>query len=599
MFLETGQGGSPLEELKDWSIGPDDATPFLETEGAGAAVASGPPRQLGGNRLERLVGRGGMGEVWLAFDPKLERHVAIKTMAPGLAASPDAVARFYREARAVARLNHPHIVQIHQVGEEEGAPFFAMEWVDGETLGDRLRREAPLPLADALALLQQAVDGLGYACANGVAHRDVKPGNMLIDKAGRLKIADFGLARFLDSDASSATATGVPMGSPNYMSPEQARGETADHRSDIYSLGITLFQMLTGQLPHAGSTPVSILLKHVQEPLPEPELLQALDDGRPLDLIRRMTAKRPEERFQTYEEFQAALSAVRSGVSGVPALPFCHAQPGGAGEWSAATASQAPAAAPPAKPSYRLSWKSAAVVTLIALLVGAALGVGIAGWKKLDNRRRQSAAAKARQTQANRPAVAEKAAETPQGRAAASGRIRPTEAARPSGGSAGRRIASRPGRPDSPAGEKTQLLLERREEFYKFAADNDFLAAAALIEQMLTTRGVAEQGDMEIHRQLDSARALAELRKTLTEQSAAQAPLKVSLPGRGEATLMGPTMEGFRFKFPNGDREVTWSELHPSEILALASHLQPASPKQKRWEAAFRILFPAMRSATR
>ncbi len=279
------------------------------------------PEKLGPYRLLRLLGRGGMGEVWLAHDTKLDREVAIKLMRRELMAREDAVKRFYREARAVARLNHPNIVQVYAIGEEGPIIYMVMEYVDGETVSQRLKRLGPLPLKECVNILLQAVEGLGYACARGIIHRDIKPSNMMISSDYRVKIADFGLAKIVEHD-SQMTVAGTAIGSPNYMSPEQARGEEADHRSDIYALGISFYQMLTNELPFTGQTPLTVLLRQIQDPLPEPEYLRKLENGRVLEVIKKMTAKNPEDRYQTYGGLAAALAALAPDVQ---IKPTAHA----------------------------------------------------------------------------------------------------------------------------------------------------------------------------------------------------------------------------------------------------------------------------------
>lgn len=267
------------------------------------------PKVLGSYTLTRLLGRGGMGEVWQAFDKNLERDVAVKLMRKELLQNDDATRRFSREARAVARLNHPNIVHVYAFGDEKGLMYFVMELVEGNTLSQRLKQEGCVDLSDAVGIMMQAIDGLSYACERGIIHRDIKPSNLMITPDGRVKIADFGLAKMVEHDT-QMTAAGSAMGSPSYMSPEQARGEEADHRSDIYALGVSLYQMLCGGLPFTGDSPLSVLLKQIQEPLPEPEHLKQLRNGAALDVIKRMTAKAPEDRYQNYEELATALTAV-------------------------------------------------------------------------------------------------------------------------------------------------------------------------------------------------------------------------------------------------------------------------------------------------
>lgn len=267
------------------------------------------PKVLGSYRLTRLLGRGGMGEVWQAFDKNLERDVAVKLMRKELLQNDDAVRRFAREARAVARLNHPNIVHVYAFGDEKGLMYFVMELVEGSTVSQRLKQEGCVELSEAVGIIMQAIDGLSYACERGIIHRDIKLSNLMVTPDGRVKIADFGLAKMVEHDT-QMTAAGTAMGSPNYMSPEQARGEEADHRSDIYALGVSLYQMLCGGLPFTGDSPLSVLLKQIQEPLPEPEHLKQLRKGAALDVIKRMTAKAPDARYQNYEELATALAAV-------------------------------------------------------------------------------------------------------------------------------------------------------------------------------------------------------------------------------------------------------------------------------------------------
>lgn len=295
---------------------------------ASAVESSG--RELGGHQLVREVGHGAMGEVWLAFDPRLERYAAVKMMRCEIADDPTFIQRFIREARAVAKLSHPHIVQIYNIGEEAGMLFFAMEWVDGQTLGQRIRQSGPMPRREALKLISQSADGLEYACQLGVIHRDIKPGNIMIDSAGRVKITDFGLAKFSGGESGAQmTSIGTPIGSPNYMSPEACRGENLDHRADIYSLGITFYQMLLGELPFTAEGAMSVMYKHVNDPLPEPLSLTALDNGLWMSVLRRMTAKKPLDRFQTYSELREALAYLESPSSSgsLPSVIFSSPGP--------------------------------------------------------------------------------------------------------------------------------------------------------------------------------------------------------------------------------------------------------------------------------
>jgi serine/threonine protein kinase len=291
----------------------DQDVSFLGGGGAERTVMVQAPTELGPYRLTKLLGRGGMGEVWQAFDTKLERDVAVKLMRKELLANEEAVKRFAREARAVARLNHPNIVQVYTFGDEQGVLYFVMELVEGETITQRMKQCGTVPLGECVFMLLQAIEGLSYANARGIIHRDIKPSNLMLTPDFRIKIADFGLAKMIEHDT-QMTAAGTTMGSPNYMSPEQARGEEADHRSDIYALGISFYQMLTGSLPFTAEQPITVLLKQIQEPLPEPVMLQALENGRALEVLKKMTQKDPEQRYQTYGGLAAAISALAPDV---------------------------------------------------------------------------------------------------------------------------------------------------------------------------------------------------------------------------------------------------------------------------------------------
>src|SRR5829696_7129 len=218
-------------------------------------------------RLEEKVGSGGMSSVYRAFDPTLERHVAIKLMHRDISSDADQLERFRREARAVAQLNHPHVVTVIDAGEDDGAPYIVFEYVEGETLKDRIRRLGRLPVAEAVAYAVEIGRALECAHAHMLVHRDVKPQNVLIDPDGRARVTDFGIARSLE--AHGLTATGRVLGTTDYVSPEQAMGEDVDERSDVYALGVVLYEMVTGDVPYHAETQVAVAMKHVNEPIPD------------------------------------------------------------------------------------------------------------------------------------------------------------------------------------------------------------------------------------------------------------------------------------------------------------------------------------------
>src|SRR5919107_4442250 len=246
-------------------------------------------------RLEEKIGSGGMSAVYRAFDPTLERWVAIKVMHRDLSQDEAQLERFRREARAVAQLNHPHVVTVIDAGEDDGAPFIVFEYVEGETLKDRIRRLGRLPVAEAVAYAIEIGRALECAHGNRLVHRDVKPPNVLIDRDGRAKVTDFGIARSLE--AQGLTATGRVLGTTDYVSPEQALGHEVTGQSDIYSLGIVLYEMLAGETPFQADTQVAVAMKHVRDPLPDvqrqrPEISAAL-----AAVVERSTAKETQNRY--------------------------------------------------------------------------------------------------------------------------------------------------------------------------------------------------------------------------------------------------------------------------------------------------------------
>ncbi|HZO19683.1 MAG TPA: serine/threonine-protein kinase [Gemmatimonadaceae bacterium] len=265
--------------------------------------------------VERVLGMGGMGAVFLARDRTLDRLVAVKVVAPDLASSAGLRERFLREARTVARLRHPHIVDVYTGGEADGLLYFVMQCVPGESLRDYLDREKRVPPARAAVILRDLADALAYAHAQGIVHRDIKPENVLLDeRTGTAHLTDFGVARALEPTDERMTGTGLIIGSPRYMSPEQAAGERElDGRTDIYSLGLVGYEMLSGEPTFSGASPVSIIAKQITE-VPPPVATRA--DGVPPALaqaIDRAVAKDPNERWQTAAEMAAALRDVVDG----------------------------------------------------------------------------------------------------------------------------------------------------------------------------------------------------------------------------------------------------------------------------------------------
>src|SRR5277367_6420676 len=282
---------------------------------------------IGGRyRLDGEIGRGGMSTVYRAYDTVLERPVAIKLMHRDIAADSDQLERFRREARSVAQLNHPHVVTVIDAGEEEGdaggeeaisSPYIVLEYVDGETLKDVIRREGPLEIPQAIAYAIEIARALGAAHEHQIVHRDVKPHNVLISEEGGAKITDFGIARTLTEEG--LTMAGRVLGTTDYVSPEQALGQPVTGQSDLYSLGIVLFEMLTGSVPFHGSSPVAVAMKHVREEVPDVLLLRPELSAATAAVVDRAVSKDLARRYPDATSMAAdledvlAIEAARAG----------------------------------------------------------------------------------------------------------------------------------------------------------------------------------------------------------------------------------------------------------------------------------------------
>ena len=257
--------------------------------------------------LVELIGRGGMSTVWKAEDRLLDRTVAIKVLHEQLTQDEEYVERFRREARSVAQLSHPNIVTVIDRGEDEGSQYIVFEYVAGENLKQLIERSGPLPVRDALLLTLQMARALSFAHDRGLIHRDVKPQNVLLNEDGQAKMTDFGIARSVDVEG--VTITGTVLGTSEYIAPEQARGQRVDALTDVYSVGVVLYELLTGGVPFHGENFVAIALRHVNEPAPS--VLERRPDCSPRVglAVERAMAKRPEDRFASMDEFVAELEA--------------------------------------------------------------------------------------------------------------------------------------------------------------------------------------------------------------------------------------------------------------------------------------------------
>jgi eukaryotic-like serine/threonine-protein kinase len=325
--------------------------------------------------LEELVGTGGMSSVFRAHDRQLERRVALKVLHEHYAADPEYLERFRREARAVARLSHPNIVTVIDRGDDDGRQFIVFEYVEGENLKELVLRSGRLPVRRALELALDTADGLAFAHDHGLVHRDVKPQNVLLSREGEVKVTDFGIARSLHVDH-GVTQTGTVLGTGEYLAPEQASGKPVSAATDVYSLGVVLWELLAGDVPFVGENFVAVALRHVNEPAPSlrerrPDVTPRLEAA-----VAQALAKDPAHRFPSMTAFAKELRACLAEVEGEPApppeddvaltviRPPAHAPP------------RVPArrrrSRPPARPRRRRPW---AYVLLALAVAGAAFAV--------------------------------------------------------------------------------------------------------------------------------------------------------------------------------------------------------------------------------
>jgi serine/threonine protein kinase len=285
-------------------------------------MATTPQVLLDRYEVGRLLGTGGMAEVFEGRDRLLARRVAIKVLQAQFVRDPSFLIRFKREAQAAASLSHPNIVGVYDTGSEDGTHFIVMEYVDGRTLKDVIRAEGPLFPQRAAEVCGDVCSALVAAHARGLIHRDIKPGNVMLTPEGKVKVMDFGIARAATSE--TITQTAAVVGTAQYISPEQAQGQTVDYRSDIYSTGCCLYEMLTGTVPFTGATPVAIAYRHVREDPTPPRMLNR-DVPAPLEAIcLKAMAKLPDNRYQTASEFHDDLERFRNGQQ-VLATPLMDA----------------------------------------------------------------------------------------------------------------------------------------------------------------------------------------------------------------------------------------------------------------------------------
>lgn len=266
-------------------------------------------RQLGTYRIVAELGRGGMGVVYKAHDPALHRSVAIKVLSGALAQDEEVRERFSREARNMASLADPHVVTVHTIGEQAGKPYFVMELIDGESLATVINRQHRLNPNDAAVVIHQAAMGLAMAHRKNIVHRDIKPANIMITRKGIVKVADFGISRApgLGGNRNRLTMTGDFLGTPGYMSPEACKGEPVDARTDVFSLGIVLYECLTGEVPFTNPSPLAHMMQVVESRIPDVRNINSDVDPILVTILEKMMAKHPDDRFHDGGEVAEAL----------------------------------------------------------------------------------------------------------------------------------------------------------------------------------------------------------------------------------------------------------------------------------------------------
>lgn len=287
-------------------------TPTLAADGQQPELPAG--TELGCFRITSTLGQGGMGVVYKAYDTSLDRHVALKVLSHSLTRNDTFIERFHREAKACGKLSHPNITHIYSIsGADEPYHYFAMEYVEGQNLAERVRDNGPFPVDKALEICRLTALGLREAAAAGIIHRDIKPSNLLLTPSQQVKITDFGLAkaRAAMGHTLDLTTTGVVMGTPLYMSPEQGRGGNVDHRSDIYSLGATLFFLVYGCPPFEADSPIALILKHINDPVSFPAGREISPSVK--ELLLRMLHKGVNRRVQSYDDLLKDLDTIRAG----------------------------------------------------------------------------------------------------------------------------------------------------------------------------------------------------------------------------------------------------------------------------------------------
>mgnify|MGYP006356808191 FL=1 len=327
-------------------------------------------QMLGQYQIIEQIGMGGMATVYKAYQPSMDRNVAVKVLPGQLAQSPEFTQRFQQEARIIARLEHAHILPVFDYGESDGIAYFVMRYLEAGTLKTKMEA-GPLSLSEIDRLFTQLAEALNYAHGHGIIHRDLKPANALIDGDGNLFLTDFGIAKLLESASPRLTQTDAILGTPAYISPEQAKAETVNQRSDIYSLGIILYEMVTGSVPFVADTPLAVILKHISDPLPPPSILKKDIPESIERVILKALAKEPDNRYATASEFLSTWKRALEEKETAPHTPEPKSTPAS----PAGRIDSAPPAVPSSSGRGRAGWIVGCLA--VACLIFSIAGVGI------------------------------------------------------------------------------------------------------------------------------------------------------------------------------------------------------------------------------
>lgn len=340
-------------------------------------------REFGPYRIVEPLGEGGMASVYKAYQANMDRYVALKVLPRHFANDAEFVARFEQEAKVLAKLRHPHILPVHDYGQADSFTYLVMPYIEGGTLINALSKKDPLPLPDIERIISQVGDALDYAHSQGIIHRDIKPSNVLVDQRGNCMLMDFGIAKIVES-SNNLTQTGGILGTPAYMAPEQGRGAATDARIDIYALGVILYEMSTGRVPFKAETPIAVLVKHINDPLPPPRVVNPNLAPQVEQVILKAMAKNPDDRFATAGDMVTALKSAVAEAAKQGAVS--HATLRATDAESATMPGQRPSQPVPVAPapqksgSSRNIWLIAGAGVIALFLVMAVCGIGLFGF---------------------------------------------------------------------------------------------------------------------------------------------------------------------------------------------------------------------------